>query len=362
MNSTNLPPKDEMDILNQSLNKENKIMQYKVLGKTGLQVSEFCMGAMTFGGKGDAWKAFGALDEKQSTEMVARAIDAGINFFDTADLYGHGESEAILGKALSKRRKDVVIATKVGFQSGPGPNDRGLSRSHILDAVDDSLRRLGTDYIDLYQVHKRDPLTPIKETMRTLNDLVRWGKVRYLGVSNWPGWEIMKANAIAQANNWTRFECVQANYNLAVRDIEREVVPLLQDQQIGLMIWSPLSAGALTGKFTREGGKPSDARLASLDAGPLNWDRVFNVVDTAKEIAEAKNATVPQVTLAWLLKQPVVTSVILGAKRMDQLEDNLGAIEVELTKEDLKQLNKVSRLAPEYPGWYVNVPDNVYYQ
>ena len=334
-------------------------MRYRVLGRTGIKVSELCLGAMTFGGSGRIWEAIGGLDQKQSSELVTRALDAGINVFDTADGYGDGESESFLGKALGTRRKDVVIATKVGFPTGPGPNDRGLSRHHIHSAVDASLRRLGTDYIDLYQVHKRDLLTPPDETLRALDDLVQAGKVRYLGVSNFPAWEIMKANALAAANGWTRFESVQAYYNLAARDIEREIVPLLRDQQIGLMVWSPLAGGVLTGKYSREGKAPPGARRESFDVGPVDYDRVHRVVDVAREIAQTKNATIPQVTLAWLLAQEVVTTVIIGAKRMSQLEDNLGAVRIELTSEELARLDEASALSAEYPGWFLKQFDGI---
>jgi aryl-alcohol dehydrogenase-like predicted oxidoreductase len=327
-------------------------MRFKVLGRTGLRVSELCLGAMTFGGSGATWKAIGGLDEKQSTEIIAKALDAGINFFDTADGYGDGESEIILGKALGSRRKGVVIATKVGFPTGPSPNDRGLSRHHIFDAVDASLRRLGTDHIDLYQAHKRDLLTPLDEAMGAMADLVRLGKVRYLGVSNFPAWEVMKANSIAAANRWSRFESVQAYYNLAARDIEREIVPLLRDQQVGLMVWSPLAGGVLTGKYSREGKPPAGARRESFDVGPVDYDRANRVLDVAREIAHTKNATIPQVILAWLLAQEAVTSVIIGAKRLSQFEDNLGAVAVELTGEDLKRLDEASALPIEYPGWF----------
>lgn len=225
--------------------------------------------------------------------------------------------------------------------------------------MDASLRRIGTDYIDLYQVHKRDRLTPLDETLRALDDLVQAGKVRHLGVSNFPAWEIMKANALAAANGWTRFESVQAYYNLAARDIEREIVPLLRDQQIGLMLWSPLAGGVLTGKYSREGKPPPGARRESFDVGPVDYDRVNRVVDVAREIAQTKNATIPQVTLAWLLAQEVVTTVIIGAKRMSQLDDNLGAVRIELTSEELARLDKASALSAEYPGWFLKQFDGV---
>jgi aryl-alcohol dehydrogenase-like predicted oxidoreductase len=334
-------------------------MEYKILGRTGLSVSELCLGAMTFGGASDMWRAIGGLDQTRADEMVARALDAGINFFDTANGYGDGESEIILGKALGHKRKDVVIATKVGFPMGLGQNDRGLSRSHILNAADQSLSRLGTDYIDLYLLHRRDAFTPIEESMRALDDLVRWGKVRYTGISNFPAWEIMKANAIAESNDWTRLECIQANYNLAARDVERELVPLMEDQGIGLMVWSPLAGGALTGKYSRSGEPPSGARRQSFDVGPVNYERVNRIMDVARGIAQNKNASIPQVTLAWLLAQEVVTTVILGARRMDQLEDNLGCVNIELSEEEIAGLNEASELPVEYPGWFLRQFDEL---
>jgi aryl-alcohol dehydrogenase-like predicted oxidoreductase len=334
-------------------------MRFNLLGRTGLKVSELCMGAMTFGGTSDVSKAIGALDQKQSGELVARCLDAGINFFDTADAYGDGESEVILGKALAGRRNDVVIATKVGFPTGPGANDTGLSRRHILDAVDASLKRLGTDYIDVYQGHRRDVNAGLDETMRALDDLVRWGKVRYLGVSNFPAWQIMKANAIAEANGWARFEVVQANYNLAARELERELVPFMEDQQIGLMVWSPLAGGALTGKYGRQGEPPAGARRQSFDVGPVNYDRVNRIIDVARSIAESRLATIPQVTLAWLLSRKVVTSVIIGAKRLDQLEDNLGSVRLQLSDEEIAQLDAASEPSVEYPGWFLKQFDSL---
>jgi aryl-alcohol dehydrogenase-like predicted oxidoreductase len=334
-------------------------MRYKLLGNTGLKVSEICMGTMTFGGRSPLWTSIGGLDEKTSTEMVAKALDAGISFFDTANGYGDGDSEIFLGRALGARRPGVVIATKVGFPTGPGPNDKGLSRNHILDSAEASLRRLGTDYIDLYMVHRRDPQTPVEETMQALDDLVRWGKVRYVAVSNFPAWEIAKANAVAEGRGWARFECLQAYYNLAARDIEREIIPYLQDQKIGLMVWSPLASGVLSGKYSRTGQPPKGARRESFDLGPVDYERVYRIVEVAREIAARQKGTVAQVAIAWLLVQPAVTSVIIGAKRMDQLVDNLDAIHRKLTEEDLKRLDKASQLSPEYPGWFLQQFDNM---
>lgn len=328
-------------------------MRYNLLGRTGLRVSELCLGTMTFGGSEGIWKAIGGVDQKQSTEMVARALDVGINFFDTADGYGGGDSEVFLGKALAARRNGVIVATKAGFPTGPGLNDRGLSRAHIHAAVDASLRRLGTDYIDLYFAHKRDPLAPVDETMRALEDLVRAGKVRYLGVSNWPAWQMMQANAEARLHGWSRFECAQMYYNLVARELERDIVPFCEDQRVAVMVWSPLASGVLTGKYDREGQAPAGARRAAFELGPMDYGVVNRVVDVAREIAQARNATIPQVALAWLLAQKAVTNVILGAKRMSQLEDNLGAADLALSAEDLARLTEISEPSPEYPGWYL---------
>jgi aryl-alcohol dehydrogenase-like predicted oxidoreductase len=327
-------------------------MRYRVLGRTGLRVSELCFGTMTFGGKGEVWKAIGALPEKEATDMVARALDAGINFFDTADAYGFGDAETFLGRALGARRDRAVIATKVAFPTGKGPNDRGLSRAHVHAALDASLRRLGTDHVDVYFAHTADRLTPIEETLRALDDLVRWGKVRYLGCSNFSAWQTVKANAAAAAMGATRFEVAQLYYNLAARDVERELVPCLRDQGVGLMVWSPLASGILSGKYSPEGKAPEGARRAVFDLGPVDWDRVNRVLAAARDVAAAHGATVPQVALAWLLAKDVVTSVILGAKRMSQLEDNLRAADLALAPEEVARLDEASALPPEYPGWY----------
>ena len=333
-------------------------MRYNLLGRTGLRVSELCLGTMTFGGSEGIWKAIGGLDQKMSTDMVARALDVGINFFDTADGYGGGDSETFLGRALGARRKDVIVATKAGFPTGSGHNDRGLSRVHLHAAVEASLRRLGTDYIDLYFAHKRDPLAPVDETMRALEDLVRAGKVRHLGVSNWPAWQMMHANAEARMSGWSRFECAQVYYNLVARELEREIVPFCEDQRVAVMVWSPLAGGVLTGKYGRQGQPPAEARRASFELGPMDYAAVTRIVDVAREIAQAKAATVAQVALAWLLAQKTVTSVIVGAKRMNQLEDNLGAANLALSAADLARLTEVSEPTPEYPGWYLKQFDS----
>jgi aryl-alcohol dehydrogenase-like predicted oxidoreductase len=327
-------------------------MQYKQLGRTGLFVSELCFGTMTFGGKG-FWRAIGQLPQDAADNLIASVLEAGITFIDTANIYSEGESETILGKALGNRRKDVVLATKVFGRMGPGPNELGLSRGHILQAVENSLTRLGTDYIDLYQIHGFDPLTPMEETLRALDDLVRSGKVRYIGCSNLAAWQLMKSLWVSDKYNLHRFESLQAYYTIAGRDLEREIVPLLQDQNLGLMVWSPLAGGLLSGKYDREGKGPGGARRVEFDFPPVDKHRAFSVVDVMREIAAAKKASVAQIALSWLLHQPVVTSVIIGAKTPEQLADNLGAPDVELSADDLARLNAASELPAEYPGWMV---------
>lgn len=328
-------------------------MRYTSLGNTGLLVSRLCLGTMTFGGKG-FWTAIGTLDQSVADAIVARALDAGVNFIDTADIYSEGLSEEITGRALrnsGKARTDYVLATKVLGPVGAGVNDRGASRGHILDGVKASLKRLGTDYIDLYQIHGFDPLAPIEETLRALDDLVRQGHVRYVGLSNWAAWSVMKALGLADRHGWTRPATLQAYYTIAGRDLEREVVPMLEAEKMGLMVWSPLAGGLLSGKYDRDGGGPEGSRRASFDFPPVNRDRAFDCIDALRGIAEARGVSVSRVALAWLLHRPVVTSVIIGAKTVDQLDDNLGAVDLTLTAEDLKALDAVSALPAEYPGW-----------
>ncbi|UCF88887.1 MAG: aldo/keto reductase [bacterium] len=325
-------------------------MKYRQLGRTGLLVSELCFGTMTFGGKG-YWTVIGRLPQKDADDLVGRVLDAGVNFIDTADIYSEGEAEKILGKALGKRRKEVVLATKVFGRMGPGPNDTGLSRGHIMQAVEESLTRLGTDYIDLYQIHGFDVLTPLEETLRALDDLVHSGKVRYLGCSNLAAWQLMKSLWISDRHHLHRFESLQAYYTVAGRDLERELVPLLQDQNMGLMVWSPLAGGLLSGKFDRKGKGPEGARRADFDFPPVDRERAFNLVDLMREMADARNVSVARIALGWLLHQPVVTSVIVGAKTPEQLEDNLSAPEIRLSEEELASLKEASELPEEYPGW-----------
>lgn len=330
-------------------------MRYRTLGRTGLLVSELCLGTMTFAGRG-FWKVVGTLDQRAATGLVERALAAGVNFIDTADVYSEGEAERLLGAALrdlSVRREDVVIATKVRGRTGPGPNDTGLSRKHILASALASLQRLQTDYIDLYQIHGFDALTPIEETLRALDNLVERGLVRYIGCSNLMAWHLMKALGIAERHGLARFESLQAYYSIAGRDLEREIVPLLQDQQVGLLVWSPLAGGLLSGKFQRDGGGPGDARRSSFDFPPVDKEHGFNVVDAMRPIAQAHGVSVARVALAWLLHQPAVTSVIIGAKSREQLDDNLAAGDLQLSGEQLGQLEAVSALRAEYPRWMV---------
>ena len=326
-------------------------MQFQQLGNTGVFVSRLCFGAMTFGGKGTVFEAIGALEQKDADALVGQALDAGVNFFDTANVYAAGESERQLSKALGRRRQEVVIATKVFGRMGEGANDVGLSRLHILQQVESSLQRLNTSYIDLYQIHGFDTVTPLEETLRALDDLVRQGKVRYLGCSNLAAWQIMKALGISAAQNLEKFVSVQAYYSLAGRELEREIVPLLLDQKLGLLPWSPLAGGFLTGKFTRTGALDSNARREKFNFPPVDPEKGYAIVEAAQRIAARHQVTVAQIALAWLLHQPFVTSVIIGAKKPEQLKDNLASIEVKLDQEDLKQLDEVSRLTPEYPGW-----------
>ena len=331
-------------------------MQYKTLGNTGLLVSHVCLGTMTFAeGKG-MWKSIAGVDQKGADELLKTSIDAGVNFVDTADVYTAGESEKSLAAAiknLGMTRKDIVIATKAYGRTGPGRNDVGASRGHLMDAVEASLERLNTDYIDLYQIHATDLVTPIEETLRALETLVSQGKVRYIGCSNWHAWRIMKALGISEMKGLAKFDTLQAYYSIAGRDLEREIVPLLEDQKMGLLVWSPLAGGLLSGKFSRENQKPEGSRRSEFDFPLVDKERTWRVLDVVRPIAQAHNVSVATVSLAWVLAKPFVTSVIVGAKRLDQLKDNLAAAELTLTADEMKQLDEASALPPEYPGWMV---------
>ncbi|MBC6980244.1 aldo/keto reductase [Caulobacter sp. 17J80-11] len=333
-------------------------MRYNRMGRTGLYVSEICLGTMTFGGGQSAgmWKAIGQLEQSGVDAVVRRALDAGVNFIDTADVYSFGRSEQLLGQALKNlgvRREDVVVATKVFGEMGPGPNDRGASRGHIMDSVEASLRRLQTDHIDLYQIHATDLITPVEETLRALDDLIAQGKVRYVGVSNQQAWRIAKALGVSERRGWARFETIQAYYSIAGRDLERELVPLMQEEQLGLMVWSPLAGGLLSGKFGPGAPNPENARRATFDFPPVDRDRAWACVAAMREIAERHGASVARVALAWALSRPFVTSVIIGVKTVEQLDDNLAAADLTLSAEELSRLDEVSRLPAEYPGWMV---------
>ena len=328
-------------------------MRYKTLGGTGLLVSEICLGTMTFGGRG-FWTNIGTLDQSVADDVVARAFGAGVNFIDTADVYSEGLSEEITGRAIvnsGRKRSDVVLATKAMGAMGTGPNDRGTSRGHIMDAVKASLKRLGTDYIDLYQMHGIDRVTPVEETLRALDDLVRQGHVRYIGLSNWPAWALMKALGVADRHGWSRPATLQAYYTIAGRDLEREIVPLLESEKLGLMVWSPLAGGLLSGKYDRDGKGPQGSRRVSFDFPPVDKDRAFACVDAMRGIAKNHRVSVARIAIAWLLHRPFVMSVIVGARNTEQLDDNLAATEVTLSADELAQLDRVSALPPEYPGW-----------
>ncbi len=334
-------------------------MKYNQLGRTGLYVSEICLGTMTFGDNGEAagfWKAIGQLDQEKVDGIVGRAVEAGVNFIDTADVYSFGSSEALLGQALQNLgtdRKDVVLATKCYGEMGKGPNDRGASRGHIMDSVERSLDRLQTDYIDLYQIHANDPVTPVEETLRALDDLVRQGLVRYVGVSNWQAWRIAKALGISAKHGWERFETLQAYYSIAGRDLEREIAPMLLEERMGLMVWSPLAGGYLSGKFGpgAEQGAANEARRSAFDFPPIDRTRADACIGRMREIGDAHGVSVARVALAYVLAKPFVTTVIIGAKTIEQLDDNLAAVDLTLSAEELAALDEVSALAPEYPGW-----------
>lgn len=327
-------------------------MKYNLLGNTGLKVSELCLGTMTFGGKG-FWTAIGTLDQSAVDQLVKKSIDGGINFIDTANVYSEGLSEEMTGKAirnLGLNRDDLVIATKVRGKMAEGPNGSGLTRKHILHEIDASLTRLNLDYVDLYQIHGFDALTPLEETLDTLDGLVKSGKVRYIGCSNLAAWQIMKSVDYSSYNRLAKFVSLQAYYTLAGRDLEREIIPVLKDQNLGLMVWSPLAGGLLSGKYKRN-GENEGGRRVNFDFPPVNKDRVFDVVEALEPMAKEKGVSVAQLALSWLLHQSAVTTVIIGANTTEQLADNLNATNVTFTPDELAQIDAVSKLPAEYPGW-----------
>jgi len=330
-------------------------MRYRQLGRSGLFVSEICLGAMTFGGNtGGIWSMIGDLDQQAVNAVVGKALESGVNFIDTADVYSQGVSEKLVGQSLKDlgvKRSDVVIATKTFGEMGPGPNDRGASRGHIMDSVKASLERLQTDHIDLYQIHGNDTVTPLDETLRALDDLVSQGLVRYIGCSNWAAWKIAKALGVSDHAGRARFETVQSYYSIAGRDLEREIVPMMASEGVGLMVWSPLAGGLLSGKYDRDSAGPQGARRTSFDFPPVNKDRAWPVIDVMREVGGAHGVSVARVALAYVLAKPFVTTVIIGARNTEQLEDNLAAADLTLSPDQLKALDEVSALPSEYPGW-----------
>jgi len=327
-------------------------MEYRMLGASGLEVSVLSFGTMTLGGEG-RFAAMGNVQVEEARRHVDICIEAGVNLFDTADIYSFGKSEEVLGQALGARRKDIVLATKVFVRLEAGTNKAGLSRRHILEACDASLRRLGTDYIDLYQAHNFDSLTPLDETLRAFDDLVRAGKIRYAGCSNYSGWQLMKAMSISGRLGIRRYISQQINYSLLARDAELELVPAGLDQRAGIMAWSPLQFGLLSGKFRRGQARPAESRLNSLDApGTVDEERLYRIVDALTEIAAQREVSIAQVALNWVMRKPGVDTVIIGARTEQQLRDNLAAASWNLTDAEVEKLDEVSALPLPYPYWH----------
>ena len=339
-------------------------MKYRYLGDTGLAVSELCFGAMTFGGSASFlgapdrdWAEFGTVADGDVHRMVGMALDAGINFFDTADVYKNGIGEQFLGQTLSKVRDRVIIGTKGRWRITDDPNDLGASRHHLVSAVESSLRRLQTDYIDLYHIHGFDPRTSLEETLRALDDLIHAGKLRYIGVSNFAGWQLMKALSVSDRRNLARFVCYQGYYNIGARDLEREIVPLAVDQKVAITAWSPLAGGFLTGKYRRGEPLPAGSRLSErtpAESAPLSDpDSAHDILDELGRIATERDATIAQVALNWVLRKPGITSLVIGATKPHQLVDNIKAVDWELTVEEVERLDKVSDLRKAYPYWHI---------
>ncbi|GAC1311722.1 MAG: aldo/keto reductase [Mucilaginibacter sp.] len=330
-------------------------MKYNFLGNTGLVVSELCFGTMTFGGKG-YWEAIGKIQQQGVNDLMKMAVDSGINFIDTANVYSFGESEKLLGQSLKDlaiNRHELVIATKVRGRMSEGLNNVGLSRYHIFQSVDESLQRLQMDHIDILYVHGVDPKTPVEEIVRSLNDIVLTGKVRYVAICNWPAWMVMKAIGIAKQHGWNQFVGMQYYYSLSGRDIEREILPLALDQSLAVMPWSPLAGGFLSGKYTRNNEKAGDSRRDSFDFPPVNKEKAYDIIDVLAEVGKQHNVTVAEVALAWVRQQKGITSTIIGAKNTEQLQANIKSTEVQFTEDDLKKIDEVSALPKEYPGWMV---------
>jgi aryl-alcohol dehydrogenase-like predicted oxidoreductase len=329
-------------------------MEYRLLGRSGLKVPVLCFGVATFGGGNEFFRAWGATDVEEAKRLIGLCLDAGVNFFDTADGYSNGLSEQILGKAIEGKRHEVLLSTKSYFPMGEGPNDRGSSRYHILDAVDASLKRLGTDYIDVYHMHGFDALTPVEETLDTLNTLVRSGKVRYIACSNFSGWHLMKSLAVSERYGWARYVGYQGYYSLVGRDYEWELMPLALDQGVGTLVWSPLGWGRLTGKIRRGQPLPETSRLhKTADQGPEVEDEyLYTVVDALDAVAKETGRSVPQVAINWLLERPSVSSVIIGARNEEQLKQNLAAADFRLTEAQVATLDKASARTAIYPYWH----------
>ncbi|MBB4321252.1 aryl-alcohol dehydrogenase-like predicted oxidoreductase [Agrobacterium tumefaciens] len=328
-------------------------MKYNTLGHTGLFVSELCLGTMTFGGKG-VWANMGNVQQDGAQVLIARALDHGINFIDTADIYSGGASEEMIGQSLKNlgiRREDVVIATKVCGPMGEGPNDAGNSRGHIFDSVKASLRRLQVDHIDLYQLHNVDNVTPIEESLAALDALVKQGLVRYVGVSNWSAWQMARALGHSERLQIAKIATSQNYYTLAGRDIEREIVPLINAEKLGLLVWSPLAGGLLSGKFGRDRQAEKGSRRTVFDFPSVTMDRAYDVIDVMERIGAVKGVSVARIALAWLLHQPHVASVIVGAKTVAQLDDSVGSSEITLSADEIAELDTVSKITPEYPAW-----------
>ena len=326
-------------------------MKYHFLGNSGLKVSELGFGAGTLGGQGQIFSAWGQASQTEANQMIQAGLDAGINYFDTADVYSDGESERMLGKALAAKRQQAIISTKVGIRSSDHLNAAGFSRDYLLSAVEQSLTRLGTDYIDVLQLHQFDSFTSLHQLMKTLDELVRSGKVRYIGVSNFAGWQLMKAQAIAEQYGYEKFVVNQVYYSLIGRDYEWELMPLNDDQQMGAVVWSPLGWGRLTGKFDRENPIPAESRLhdTAQFAPPVNEEHLYRVIDALKQIAQETGYSIPQIALNWLLQRPTVASVLIGARNQTQLQENLEAKDIQLSAEQITQLNQASAVYPPYP-------------
>lgn len=328
-------------------------MRYNRLGTTGLFVSELCLGTMTFGKPEAKYAAAGGLEQPEVTKIMGRAIAAGINFIDTADVYSGGQAEEMIGravKALDVGRSDLVIATKAGHAIGPGLNDAGNSRAHLMRQVKESLRRLDTDYIDLYQLHGWDPATPVEEALRALDDMVTQGYVRYVGVSNWAAWQVAKASSLCGRGNFARLQSYQGYYSLVGRDVERELLPMLAAEALSMVVFSPLAGGYLTGKYRDEN---HTGRRASIPFPPVDESRGISVLQAMDTISRARGISMEAVALAWLRHQPTVTSIVLGVTRVEQLEANLACVDVDLSAEEIDRLNDASALPMEYPGWMI---------